>query len=149
MENVDWTFQGIVADNPDLETDEEGNEAVMLDRAEDVDDDNDDDDEDDVEDEERARAGHVHFHTAVSPTFADVSWADQAVVTAGLDSVHASAWNASIDDLRIGLWFKDKDDLQRAVKLYHIRNHQQYKIVDTNSIRWCIRCKKAVECNIK
>ena len=40
----------------------------------------------------------------------------------------------------IGLMFQSKDELKRAVDLYHIRKHQTYNVIQSHSKLWSIRC---------
>ncbi|XP_071690676.1 uncharacterized protein [Rutidosis leptorrhynchoides] len=45
--------------------------------------------------------------------------------------------------------FKDKKELIRAIKLYSIKNHIQYEVVETCSTLWRIRCKLYSESGCK
>ncbi|CAH1454658.1 unnamed protein product [Lactuca virosa] len=45
--------------------------------------------------------------------------------------------------------FKDKEELNRAIKLYSIRTHKQFEVVETRPTLWTIRCKLHLQSGCK
>ncbi|XP_023763670.1 uncharacterized protein LOC111912174 [Lactuca sativa] len=45
--------------------------------------------------------------------------------------------------------FKDKEELIRAIKLYSIRTHKQFEVVETRPTLWTIRCKLHLQSSCK
>lgn len=45
--------------------------------------------------------------------------------------------------------FKNKDELIRAIKLYTIKKHQQYEVVETCPTIWKVRCKLCTQTGCK
>ncbi|CAH1419903.1 unnamed protein product [Lactuca virosa] len=46
-------------------------------------------------------------------------------------------------------YFKDKEELIRAIKLYSIRTHKQFEVVETRLTLWTIRCKLHLQSGCK
>nr|KAJ0206620.1 hypothetical protein LSAT_V11C500279080 [Lactuca sativa] len=66
----------------------------------------------------------------------------------GIDVANVDNWTVSHSESKNHLTeelgensFKNKDELIRAIKLYTIRKHRQYEVVETCPTIWKIRCK--------
>ncbi|KAK9105024.1 hypothetical protein Scep_021868 [Stephania cephalantha] len=44
-------------------------------------------------------------------------------------------------DLEIGMCFDNKNDLQHAVKVWHVNRHCQYHVMESTTTSWAIKCR--------
>ncbi|PWA43780.1 hypothetical protein CTI12_AA532470 [Artemisia annua] len=74
----------------------------------------------------------------------------------GIDNANTDNWTISSSQSKNDLTqelgkdsFKDKEELVKAIKLYSIRKHKQYEMVETCPTIWKIRCRLSSQCGCK
>ena len=87
----------------------------------------------------------IHYHLPPTPQFEHVE---------NLGNVISSVWTPwvqhstgySVEEFVVGQVFNYKTDLQEAVKIYSIKEHQEFVVVASSKKLLVLRCKKAEEC---
>ncbi|XP_076929124.1 uncharacterized protein LOC143593352 [Bidens hawaiensis] len=110
------------------------------------DDDDDDEDIDDVlEDDETGDEAHriadetSHGNVQVPSTYTNLEETNLNVESNWMIS-HTVSKNYFTSELGKDS-FDDKEEFIRAVKLYHIKSHKHFKVIESKPTTWCIICK--------
>ena len=66
------------------------------------------------------------------------------------DEMEMSAGNWSFsDEFKVGMQFESKEHLKSAVKMWHINHHYNFKVVDSDTKSWAVKCTNTRNRNCK
>src|SRR6516162_4116735 len=51
----------------------------------------------------------------------------------------AGNWSFS-DEFKVGIQFESKEHLKSVVKMWHINNHYNFRVVDSDKTSWAVEC---------
>ncbi|MED6109690.1 hypothetical protein PIB30_035958 [Stylosanthes scabra] len=80
-------------------------------------------------------------HAALNSQFSDINWEAMDGSNEFPDVRSDEEWNPD-SELRVGLRWQTKDQLNMALRDYSIRRHQTFKVDDSDSKRLIVRCPR-------
>lgn len=84
---------------------------------------------------------HVHEPHRPVPFLTDLEGNEGCEVTSRDSYRTFPMWDYDKVELTKSMTFKDKLQLQEAVKFYHTKNDREYVVVETNPRLWVVKCK--------
>ena len=87
----------------------------------------------------------IHYHLPPTPQFEHVETLGNVISSAWTPWVQHSTGYSS-GEFVVSQVFNSKSDLQEAVKIYSIKAHQEFVVVESSKKLLVLRCKKEEEC---
>ncbi|MED6109564.1 hypothetical protein PIB30_034874, partial [Stylosanthes scabra] len=95
-------------------------------------------------------AGHVQalvacppsYHAPPSSLFSDINWEALEGASEFPEIRNDAGWNPDTE-LRVGLKWQTKEQLNRVLRDYSIRRHQTFKVVQSDPLRLVVKCPAA------